>query len=150
MTGRSRSREIAKAFFRRGKDDRYGRLKDRITYSYMTILTASLSKLSPKMIVYSFGSTLYWLNMAKMVTGSVADRVVPNVRHSSRVRSRDSMSSKDQMYTSTLKRRDRTQDCDSTTYSVYAPNANSRYKRAKEGKSQNGTKVAEETFLRVM
>jgi hypothetical protein len=69
----------------------------------MTILTASLSKLSPKMIVYNFGSTLYWLNMAKMVTGSVADKVVPNMRHSSRVRSRDSISSKDQMYTSTLK-----------------------------------------------
>jgi len=102
MTGRSRSREIAKVFFRNGKDDRYGWMKDRITHSYMTMLTASLSKLSPKMIVYNFGSTLYWLNMAKIVTGSVADRVVPNVRHSSRVRSRDSMSSKDQMYTSTL------------------------------------------------
>ncbi len=71
----------------------------------MTILTASLSKLSPKMIVYSFGSTLYCLNMAKIVTGSVADKVAPNVRHSSRVSpSRDSISSKDQMYTSTLRK----------------------------------------------
>lgn len=63
----------------------------------MTMLTASFSRLSPKMTVYSFGSTLYWLKMARIVTGSVADRVVPNMRHSSRVRSKDSMPSADQM-----------------------------------------------------
>jgi len=56
------------------------------TYSYMTILTASFSKLSPKMIVYSFGSTLYWLNMARTVTGSVADNVDPKMKHSRRLR----------------------------------------------------------------
>ena len=56
----------------------------------MTILTASLSKLSPKMMVYSFGSTLYWLKMARMVTGSVADSVEPKARHSMSDRSRDS------------------------------------------------------------
>jgi hypothetical protein len=60
------------------------------TYSYMTILTASFSKLSPNMMVYNFGSTLYWLKMARIVTGSVADRVEPKIRHSIRDTSRDS------------------------------------------------------------
>jgi hypothetical protein len=46
----------------------------------MTIATASLSKLSPKMTVNSFGSTLYVLNIAITVTGSVADRVAPSCR----------------------------------------------------------------------
>ena len=46
----------------------------------MTIATASLSKLSPKMIVNSFGSTLYVLNIAITVTGSVADKVAPSCR----------------------------------------------------------------------
>jgi len=48
--------------------------------SNMTIATASLSKLSPKMTVNSFGSTLYVLNIAITVTGSVADRVAPSCR----------------------------------------------------------------------
>lgn len=39
---------------------------------------------------------------------------------------------------------------DSIAYCVNVPNADSRYKRAKEGKSQNGAEVAEETFLQVM
>ena len=56
----------------------------------MTILTASLIRLSPKMMVYSFGSTLYCWKIARMVTGSVADKVDPKVRHSSSVTSRDS------------------------------------------------------------
>ena len=60
------------------------------THSYMTILTASFSRLSPKMMLYNFGSTLYWLKMARMVTGSVADNVDPNARHSHKPRSRDS------------------------------------------------------------
>jgi hypothetical protein len=68
----------------------------------MTMLTASLSKLSPKMTEYSFESTLYCLNMARIVTGSVADRVAPNVRHSSRESSKDSMPRIDHMYTNTL------------------------------------------------
>ena len=38
---------------------------------------ASFSMDSPNMIVYSFGSTLYALKMARMVTGSVADSVAP-------------------------------------------------------------------------
>ena len=103
------SREIVKACFRNDKDDRYGRVEDRITYSYMTTLTASLSKLSPEMTVYNFGSTLYRLNMAKnsvtgsktgSVKGSVADRVVPNVRHSTRSRG-EFRGLEDQMYTRT-------------------------------------------------
>lgn len=51
-------------------------------YSYITILTASFNRLSPKIIVYSLGSTLYWLKIARMVTGSVAERVEPKIRHS--------------------------------------------------------------------
>jgi uncharacterized protein YcgI (DUF1989 family) len=39
--------------------------------------TASFRMDSPKMSVYSFGSTLYVSKMARMVTGSVADRVAP-------------------------------------------------------------------------
>lgn len=67
------------------------------------MLTASFNKLSPKMMLYSFGSTLYWLNIARIVTGSVADRVEPNIRHSISVSlSKDSMPKNFQMYTSTL------------------------------------------------
>lgn len=46
------------------------------------MLTASFNKLSPKMTVYSFGSTLYWLKIARIVTGSVAESVEPKIRHS--------------------------------------------------------------------
>jgi len=63
----------------------------------MTILTASFKMLSPKMMLYSLGSTLYWLNMAKIVTGSVADRVEPKIRHSRRVNLRPSNPRNDQM-----------------------------------------------------
>ena len=38
---------------------------------------ASFSIDSPKIIVYNFGSTLYALKMARIVTGSVADNVAP-------------------------------------------------------------------------
>jgi hypothetical protein len=44
--------------------------------------TASFRMLSPKMIEYNFGSTLALLKMARIVTGSVADRVDPKIRHS--------------------------------------------------------------------
>ena len=40
--------------------------------------------------------------MAKMVTGSVAERVDPKMRHSRRVNFNPSRPRKDQMYTSTL------------------------------------------------
>ena len=45
--------------------------------SKMTIAIASLRMDSPNMIVYSFGSTLYVLKMARIVTGSVAESVAP-------------------------------------------------------------------------
>lgn len=45
--------------------------------SNKTMATASFRIDSPKMRVYSFGSTLYVSKMARMVTGSVADRVAP-------------------------------------------------------------------------
>ena len=38
---------------------------------------AAFSIDSPKIIVYNFGSTLYALKMARIVTGSVADNVAP-------------------------------------------------------------------------
>jgi hypothetical protein len=69
----------------------------------MTMDTASFNKLSPKMMVYSFGSTLYWLKIAKIVTGSVAESVDPKIRHSSNPRLRSSRPRKDQMYTRTLR-----------------------------------------------
>ena len=71
--------------------------KERDTHSYITILTASLSRDSPNMILYNLGSTLYWLKMARMVTGSVAESVEPNIRHSNNVNSSDSKPSIDQM-----------------------------------------------------
>lgn len=40
--------------------------------------------------------------MANMVTGSVADKVEPKIRHSRRVNLRPSSPRKDQIYTSTL------------------------------------------------
>lgn len=45
--------------------------------SKMTIAIASFRIDSPKMTVYSLGSTLYVLKMARIVTGSVADNVAP-------------------------------------------------------------------------
>lgn len=66
------------------------------------MLTASFSKLSPKIMVYSLGSTLYWLKMANIVTGSVADSVEPKIKHSSNVISNDSMPKKEYMYTRIL------------------------------------------------
>ena len=45
--------------------------------SKMTMAIASFKIDSPKITVYSFGSTLYVLNMARIVTGSVADNVAP-------------------------------------------------------------------------
>ena len=60
------------------------------TYSYMTIDTASFKRLSPKMTLYNFGSTFSWLKIARMVTGSVAESVDPKMRHSRRVKERDS------------------------------------------------------------
>lgn len=72
------------------------------THSYMTIETASFKILSPKITEYNLGSTLYVLNIARMVTGSVAERVEPNMRHSRRVNFSPSSPRKDQIYTSTL------------------------------------------------
>ena len=45
--------------------------------SNKTIATASFRMDSPKIRVYSFGSTLYVSKIARMVTGSVAERVAP-------------------------------------------------------------------------
>ena len=45
--------------------------------SNKTIAMASFRIDSPNMTVYSFGSTLYTLKIARIVTGSVADRVAP-------------------------------------------------------------------------
>jgi hypothetical protein len=38
-----------------------------------------LSKDSPEIIEYNCGSTFNWLKMARMVTGSVADKMDPNI-----------------------------------------------------------------------
>jgi len=68
----------------------------------MTIETASFKILSPKMTEYNFGSTLYVLKMARIVTGSVAESVDPKMRHSSKVNFSPSRPRNDQMYTRTL------------------------------------------------
>ena len=49
----------------------------RCAVSKMTIAMASFKMDSPKITVYNFGSTLYVLKMANIVTGSVAERVAP-------------------------------------------------------------------------
>jgi hypothetical protein len=53
--------------------------------SKRTMAIASLRIDSPKMIVYSFGSTLYRLKMANIVTGSVAESVAPTEMASTQV-----------------------------------------------------------------
>lgn len=72
------------------------------THSNMTIDTASLRILSPKMTLYSCGSTLYVLKMARMVTGSVALSVLPKMKHSSRESEMDSRCRRDHSHTRIL------------------------------------------------
>jgi len=69
----------------------------QVTYSYITIDTASFSKLSPNIMLYNFGSTLYCVKMDRIVTGSVALRVEPKMRQSSIVNLRPSSPRKDHM-----------------------------------------------------
>jgi hypothetical protein len=108
--------------------------------------TASFSKLSPKMMVYSFGSTLYWLKIAKIVTGSVAESVDPKIRHSSNPKLRSSRPRKDQMYTRTLR-------CAVINGPVKhrqerdAPYAHSGDERAQKCKRKDGAEVAEKVGL---
>jgi len=52
----------------------------------MTIATASFKMDSPKITEYNLGSTCKALKIAKMVTGSVADRVEPKSKHSMMVK----------------------------------------------------------------
>ena len=56
--------------------------RNRESVSNMTIETASLRIDSPKMMLYSCGSTLYELKIERIVTGSVALSVLPKMRHS--------------------------------------------------------------------
>lgn len=53
--------------------------------SNKTMAMASFKIDSPNMTVYSLGSTLYVLNMAKIVTGSVAESVAPTDKASTKV-----------------------------------------------------------------
>lgn len=53
--------------------------------SKRTIAMASFRMDSPKMMVYNFGSTLYRLKMARIVTGSVAESVAPTEMASTQV-----------------------------------------------------------------
>jgi len=61
----------------------------------MTIATASFKMDSPKITLYNFGSTCKVLKMARIVTGSVADKVEPNRRHSMMVKLNPSSPSKE-------------------------------------------------------
>jgi len=59
--------------------------------SNSTIAIASFRIDSPKMIVYSFGSTLYVLKIARIVTGSVALSVAPTLIASTKLMFRPSI-----------------------------------------------------------
>jgi hypothetical protein len=71
-------------------------------YSNMTMDTASLRILSPKMTEYNLGSTLSWLKIAKMVTGSVADKTEPKIMESRKLSWSDSSPVRDNRYTMIL------------------------------------------------
>jgi hypothetical protein len=112
----------------------------RPSASNMTIATASLSKLSPKMIVNNFGSTLYVLNIAITVTGSVAERVAPSWRAIGRDNAdRDSSPIFVQSQTRSL----------NVNYQAQAeiPYYDSRNKCSCKSESQNTPNVSEEVCL---
>lgn len=113
----------------------------------MTILTASFSKLSPKMTLYSLGSTLYCWKIARIVTGSVADNVDPNVRHSSSVMSKDSKPRNEYMYTNTLFNQLINKDMETMNTKWIVPYSDRRYKCPEECEYQYRTEVPEEVFL---
>jgi hypothetical protein len=117
------------------------------TYSYMTIETASFKILSPKMMVYSLGSTLYVLKMARIVTGSVAESVDPKMRHSKSVNRNPSRPNSDQTYTRTLGGQVSVRRCERFTVGIL-PEADGRDEGPHERKSQNDTEISEEVFLR--
>ena len=56
----------------------------------MTMETASFRMLSPKMTEYNLGSTLSWLKIARIVTGSVADKTDPKIIESRKLNCSDS------------------------------------------------------------
>lgn len=62
----------------------------RWAVSNNTMAMASLRMDSPNITVYSLGSTLYKLNIARMVTGSVAESVAPTEKASTKVMLRPS------------------------------------------------------------
>ena len=66
--------------------------------SKSTIAIASFNIDSPKMTVYNLGSTLYVLKIARMVTGSVAERVAPTDMASTKETSKPSKGIRVQRY----------------------------------------------------
>ena len=117
------------------------------THSYMTILTASLSRDSPKMTVYSLGSTLYWLKMARIVTGSVAESVEPKIRHSTRVNPNDSSPSEDHMNTITLRYMWSALPRRTTIDDDYTPYSDRGYECAEECEDEDRAEITKEFFL---
>ena len=118
------------------------RMQERQAHSYMTMDTASFRILSPKITLYSFGSTFAELKIARMVTGSVALSVEPKMRHSSKVNFRPSRPRKDHIYTRTLK------ISPSCGWSCgYSPDSNRRDEGAEEGERQNHPEISKEVLL---
>lgn len=68
----------------------------------MTMETASFRILSPKMTEYNLGSTLSWLKIARIVTGSVADKTDPKIIESKKLSCNDSNPVSDSKYTRIL------------------------------------------------
>lgn len=83
--------------------------------------------------------------MARIVTGSVAERVDPKRRHSTMVRERPSRPNREYRYTITLSR-----SCSVTRESGKGedePECDGRNERSSECKRQDDSKVAKEVLL---
>lgn len=98
-------------------------------------------------MVYSLGSTLYVLKIARMVTGSVADSVDPKMRHSRRVNRSPSRPNSDQTYTRTLESQVSVKYYETFPADIL-PKADCRDESPHERKSQDDTEISEEVFLR--
>lgn len=109
--------------------------RSSLSVSNMTIDTASFRMLSPKMMLYSWGSTLYVVKMARIVTGSVALNVLPKIRHSSRERRGASKRITEAIHTMRLRQ------------SGHVPNDHRADERAKKCECEDGAKVPEELGL---
>jgi hypothetical protein len=85
--------------------------------------------------------------MARIVTGSVALSVEPNMRHSMMLKWRDSMPRIDQMYTRTLRRGEWIPFCASGSARDTYPRPTADIKVPRNAKREDRTKIAEKVVL---